>query len=65
MQIDTLKAHIIAIENTVTVLEKELRDSGASRGSARKGRNSQIKAEVEKFMAQRRARQIKKGLEGK
>ena len=65
MQIDMLKAHISAMENTVTVLEKELRDSGASRSSARKGTKESVRQQVARDMARRRARQIKKGLEGK
>jgi len=65
MQIDMLKAHISAMENTVTVLEKELLDSGASRSSARKGTKESIRQQVARDMARRRARQIKKGLEGK
>ena len=61
MQIDMLKAHISAMENTVTVLEKELLDSGASRSSARKGTKESIRQEVARKLAQRRARQNKKG----
>ena len=60
MQIDMLKAHISAMENTVTVLEKELLDSGASRGSARKGTKESIRQEVARKLAQRRARQNKR-----
>ena len=60
MQIDMLKAHISAMENTVTVLEKELQDSGASRSSARKGTKESIRQEVARKLAQRRARQNKR-----
>ena len=61
MQIDMLKAHITAMEHTLTVLEKELHDSGASRSSARKGVKESIKLDVERKLAKRRARQIASG----